>query len=300
VDHLVWTSRPVLRAPVLVCAFRGWSDGGQAASLAATFLRERLGGERFCDLDPEEFYDFQETRPTVRLEDGLVRRIDWPENSTTHSDLPGTDRDIAILLGTEPQLRWRTFSNTVIELVRAMGIELVVTLGGLAADTPHTRPVPVTGTAVGDLGDRLGLSRSSYEGPTGIVGVLHDSLREAGVPSASLWAAVPHYISVSPNPKAALALLDRLGALLETHFDTMELGQAAVRFERQVSSAVASDDDVSTYVRDLERRADAGEEPLRDLPTGDELAAELQKFLSDRSNDSGSDRSSDSGDGDGE
>jgi proteasome assembly chaperone (PAC2) family protein len=287
VDHLQWTSRPALRSPVLVCAFRGWSDGGQAASLAATFVRESLGGERFCDVDPEEFYDFQETRPTVRLEDGLIRRIDWPDNTATFSELPGTDRDIVVLLGTEPQLRWRTFSKTVLELVQTMGIELVVTLGGLAADTPHTRPVPVTGSAEGDLGERLGLSRSSYEGPTGIVGVLHDALREASIPSASLWAAVPHYISVSPNPKAALALLDRLGALLETHFETMELGQAAVRFERQVSSAVSSDDDVSTYVRDLERRADAGEEPLRDLPTGDELAAELQKFLSDRSRDLG-------------
>jgi superfamily I DNA/RNA helicase len=135
--------------------------------------------------------------------------------------------------------------------------------------------------------ERLGLSRSSYEGPTGIVGVVHDVCREASIPSASLWAAVPHYISVSPNPKAALALLDRLAALLETRFDTMELGQASVRFERQVSSAVQSDDDVSSYVRDLERRTDAGEEPLRDLPTGDELAAELQKFLSDRGHDAG-------------
>ena len=221
----------------------------------------------------------------MRLEDGLVRRIDWPENSVTFAELPGTDRDILILLGQEPQLRWKTFSNTVLDVARAMNVELLITLGGLLADTPHTRPVPVTGTAEGDMAERLGLSRSSYEGPTGIVGVVHDVCRDAAIPSASLWAAVPHYISVSPNPKAALALLDRLGAMLETRFDTMELGQASVRFERQVSSAVASDDDVSSYVRDLERRTDAGEEPLRDLPTGDELAAELQKFLSDRGHD---------------
>jgi proteasome assembly chaperone (PAC2) family protein len=272
---------------VLVCAFSGWNDGGQAATLAATFLRESLGAERICDLDPEEFYDFQETRPTVRLEDGEIRRIDWPENSVTVAELPELERDVAILVGIEPQMRWRTFSKTVLELAKALDVEFVITLGGLLADTPHTRPVPVTGTAEGDLAERLGLSRSSYEGPTGIVGVVHDVFREAGIPSASLWAAVPHYISVSPNPKAALALVDRLGALLETHFQTMELGQAAVRFERQVTSAVASDDDVSTYVRDLERRTDAGEEPLRDLPTGDELAAELQKFLSDRGRDQG-------------
>jgi len=283
----VWNNRPVLRNPVLVCAFKGWNDGGQAATLAATFLRESLGGERLVDVDPEEFYDFQETRPTVRLEDGLVRRIDWPENSVTYAQLPGAERDIAILLGNEPQLRWRTFSNAVLEVARSLNVELVITLGGLLADTPHTRPVPVTGTAEGDMAERLGLTRSNYEGPTGIVGVLHDVCRDASIPSASLWAAVPHYISVSPNPKAALALLDRLGALLDTRFDTMELGQASVRFERQVSSAVASDDDVSSYVRDLERRADAGEEPLRDLPTGDELAAELQQFLSDRGRDGG-------------
>jgi proteasome assembly chaperone (PAC2) family protein len=287
VEHLEWNSRPALRHPVLVCAFRGWNDGGQAATLAATFLRESLGAERFVAIDPEEFYDFQETRPTVRLEDGDIRRIDWPENAVTYAELPGTGRDILILLGIEPQLRWRTFSKTVLEVARAMNVELVITLGGLLADTPHTRPVPVTGTAEGDMAQRLGLSRSSYEGPTGIVGVVHDVCRAESIPSASLWAAVPHYISVSPNPKAALALIDRLGALLETRFDTMELGQASVRFERQVSSAVASDDDVSSYVRDLERRTDAGEEPLRDLPTGDELAAELQKFLSDRGADPG-------------
>ena len=150
---------------MLVCAFRGWNDGGQAATLAATFLRETLGAERFCDLDPEEFYDFQETRPTVRLEDGMIRRIDWPENSVTHAALPGLERDVAILLGIEPQLRWRTFSQTVLELVRALKIEFVITLGGLLADTPHTRPVPVTGTADGEVATKLGLSRSSYEGP---------------------------------------------------------------------------------------------------------------------------------------
>ena len=174
----------------------------------------------------------------------------------------------------------------MLELVRALKIEFVITLGGLLADTPHTRPVPVTGTADGEMAT----ARSQ---PLELRGPDRDRRRAArrvpggGVPSASLWAAVPHYISVSPNPKAALALIDRLGALLETHFQTMELGQAAVRFERQVTSAVASDEDVSTYVRDLEKRMDAGEEPLRDLPTGDELAAELQRFLSDRGQEPG-------------
>ena len=150
---------------MLVCAFRGWNDGGQAATLAATFLRETLGAERFCELDPEEFYDFQETRPTVRLEDGTIRRIDWPENSVTHAALPGLERDVAILLGIEPQLRWRTFSQTVLELARAMKVEFVITLGGLLADTPHTRPVPVTGTADGEVATKLGSQPLELRGP---------------------------------------------------------------------------------------------------------------------------------------
>jgi proteasome assembly chaperone (PAC2) family protein len=273
---------------VLVCAFKGWNDGGQAATLAATFLRESLGAERVVDIDPEEFYDFQETRPTVRLEDGHVRRIDWPENSVTYAELPGTERDVLILLGIEPQLRWRTFSETVLAIARALQVELVITLGGLLADTPHTRPVPVTGTAEGDMAERLGLSRSSYEGPTGIVGVVHDALREASIPSASLWAAVPHYISVSPNPKAALALLSRLALLLETSFDTTKLSQDAVQFEREVSHAVSADEKISRYVRELESRSDeradddADEESPPLLASGDDIASQIERYLAER------------------
>jgi proteasome assembly chaperone (PAC2) family protein len=278
-ETLVWNERPALRDPVLVCAFRGWNDGGQAATLSATFLRDRLAAQPFCQIDPEEFYDFQEVRPQVILDDGGLRRIDWPENVFSFAALPGGERDVAVLVGIEPQNRWRTFSQCVVQVARATGIQLVVTLGGLLADTPHSRPVPVTGTADGELAVRLGLTTSRYEGPTGIVGVVHDQCRQAGLESASLWAAVPHYVSVAANPKASLALVQRLGDLLDTRFDTTELAQAAVVFEREVGRAVAADEDVSRYVRQLEARVDTLGSGLTDIPDGDELAAQFEEFL---------------------
>ena len=269
VTHLIWDDRPALRDPVLVCAFRGWNDGGQAATLSATFLRERTEARRICGIDPEEFYDFQEVRPHVTLTDGLLRRVDWPENDVHMGALPGTERDLLVLIGIEPQNRWRTFADAVVEIARETGAGMVVTLGGLLADTPHSRPVPVTGSADPDVAERLGLSPSRYEGPTGIVGVLTDRCRGAGLTSVSLWAAVPHYISITPNPKAALALVERLGELLGARFESLELSQAAVSFERQVGRAVAADEEVSRYVRELETRADEGDEELGDIPTGE-------------------------------
>lgn len=273
--------RPELRRPVLVAAFRGWNDGGQGASLAASFLAREWGGVRFADVDPESFYDFQATRPTVSLEDGLTRRIDWPDNAFFHAGLPGTDRDVVLLLGVEPSLRWQTFSGLVVELARELGVELVVTLGALLADVPHTRPAPITGTATDEgLVERLGLQASRYEGPTGIVGVLHDTCRRAGIDSASLWAAVPHYVSLAPSPRAALALCDRLGELLGAAIDTKELRDAADRYAEQVSEAVASDEETAAYVEELEQRADTLTE--EDLPSGDTLAEQLTRFLRER------------------
>jgi len=282
---LVWTDRAPLRDPVLVCAFRGFSDGGHAATLAATFLRDNLDSRTICDIDPEEFYDFQEVRPHVSLIDGRIRHIEWPENRFSATHLPGRERDLVVLIGIEPQNRWKTFSQAIVSVARDVGAGLVVTLGGLLADTPHSRPVPITGTADADLAERLGLSPSTYEGPTGIVGVLHDACRHAGLTSASLWAAVPHYISITPNPKAALALLERLQTLLDTRFETLELSQAALAFERQVARAVSADDEVSRYVRQLEERADALGDDLGELPTGDALAAQFEEFLAERSQD---------------
>jgi proteasome assembly chaperone (PAC2) family protein len=264
---------------VLVAAFRGWNDGAQGASLAASFLAQSWSAERFADIDPEEFYDFQAVRPHVRLEEGLTRKIDWPENAFYSAAVPGADRDAVILLGVEPNTRWRTFSEAVTGLAAELGVDLFVTLGALLADVPHTRPAPVTGSASDpELVQELGLAASRYEGPTGIVGVLHDSCRAAGIPSASLWAAVPHYVSLAASPKAALALSERLAALLGTSLDLGDLERAAEAYELQVSAAVAQDEQTEEYVHELESRRDALGEEL-DVPSGDTLAAELTRFL---------------------
>jgi predicted ATP-grasp superfamily ATP-dependent carboligase len=271
--------RPSLRRPVLVAAFRGWNDGAQGASLATSFLAQSWEARRFADLDPEEFFDFQATRPHVALEDGLTRRIDWPETVFYHGEIPGLDRDAVLTLGIEPNLRWRTFSDEVVELARDVGVELVVTLGALLADVPHTRPAPVTGSASDTkLVEELGLASSRYEGPTGIVGVIHDACRRAEVPSASLWAAVPHYASLAASPKAALALCTRLADLLGTEFELDDLERASAAYEAQVSDAVASDEETEAYVRQLEERRDALGDAL-DVPSGETLAAELTRFL---------------------
>jgi proteasome assembly chaperone (PAC2) family protein len=274
--------RPDLRDPVLVAAFRGWNDGGQGASLAAGYLAKEWGGARFAEIDSENFYDFQATRPHVSLEDGLTRKLDWPENGFFHAEIPGTGRDAVILLGTEPNLRWKTFSQLVLGLAQDLGVQRVVTFGSLLADVPHTRPAPVTAAATDEtLMEELGLEPSRYEGPTGIVGVLLDSCRNAGITSLSLWAAVPHYVSLAPSPRAALALVRRFGELMEIDVDVTDLQQAADEYSEQVTEAVSADADTSAYVEELERRVDmmSAEE---DLPTGDTLAAELTRFLRER------------------
>jgi proteasome assembly chaperone (PAC2) family protein len=282
-------SRPELEKPVLIAAFRGWNDGAQAASLAAGYLAKSWDAEQFAEIDPENFFDFQATRPHVSLEDGLTRRIDWPETGFYHARPEGFDRDIVLLLGIEPNLRWRTFSDLVVGLASELEVELMITLGALLADVPHTRPAPVTGSATdSELVERLGLSASRYEGPTGIVGVLHDACREAGIPSASLWAAVPHYVSLTPSPRAAVALCERLGSLIGVDIDVEELEEAAQSYEEQVSEAVASDEETASYVEELERRSDSIEEST-DLPSGDALAAELTRFLRERDEEGGED-----------
>jgi len=288
-DELHIEERPVLEHPVLIAAFRGWNDGGQGASLAGAYLAQAWAAERFATIESEAFYDFQATRPMVSLVDGETRRIDWPENTFLHAPMPGGGRDAIILLGVEPNLRWRTFSELIVGFLEELQVELIISLGSLLADVPHTRPCPVTGSASDpDLVERLGLSASRYEGPTGIVGVLHDACREAELPSASLWAAVPHYVSLTPSPKAALALCERLADVLETNIDTTELAEAAENYSEQVSEAVASDPDTAAYIEELEQRADTLAEEA-DLPSGDALAAELTQFLRDRERDNGDD-----------
>jgi predicted ATP-grasp superfamily ATP-dependent carboligase len=276
------SSRPALRNPVLIAAFRGWNDGGQGATLGGGYLAKQWGAESFAEIDSENFYDFQAVRPNVSLEDGLTRKIEWPSNTFLHAPIPGLDRDAVILLGVEPNLRWKTYTALVLELVHDLEVEFVVTLGSLLADVPHTRPAPVSAAASDPtLVEELGVEPSRYEGPTGIVGILLDECRQDGLPAVSLWAAVPHYVSLAPSPRAALALCRRLGELIGADIDVAELEQAAEEYSQQVTEAVESDGETAAYVEELERRVDLME-AAEELPSGDSLAAELTRFLRER------------------
>jgi proteasome assembly chaperone (PAC2) family protein len=282
---LQWEHRPDgLRAPALVCAFKGWNDAADAASSAIEFVGSALEAERFATIDPEEFYDFQATRPRTKLVDGQTREIVWPAVELFAARVPRAPRDLILVSGSEPSFRWRTFCQIVVELAEVLGTQLVVTLGALLADVPHTRPISVTGLSSDKaLVARLGLAPSSYEGPTGIVGILHAACQQAGLPSASLWAAVPHYIAATPNPKAALALVRKLEGLVGVAVDASELEVAAADYERQVNVAVQSDPDVQAFVERLEQAAasEAGDEPAS-LPSGETIARDLQRFLRQR------------------
>jgi proteasome assembly chaperone (PAC2) family protein len=281
---LRWEYRPDgLRAPALICAFKGWNDAADAASTAITFVGGALGAQRFATVDPEEFYDFQATRPRITLVDGDTREIVWPAVELFEARVPRAPRDLILLAGSEPSFRWGTFTKLIVELAEAIGTQLVVTLGALLADVPHTRPVSVTGLASDKaLVSRLGLAPSSYEGPTGIVGVLHAACQRAGLPSASLWAAVPHYIAATPNPKAALALVRKLEGLVGVAVDASGLETAAADYERQVNLAVQSDPDVQAFVERLEQASEAGDEEHGPLPSGETIARDLQRFLRQR------------------
>jgi predicted ATP-grasp superfamily ATP-dependent carboligase len=282
---LQWEHRPDgLRAPALICAFKGWNDAADAASTAITFVGGALGAERFATIDPEEFYDYQATRPLIKLVEGRTREIVWPEVELYAARVPRAPRDLILLSGSEPSFRWRTFAKLIVELAEALGAQLVVTLGALLADVPHTRPVSITGLASDSaLIARLGLNSSSYEGPTGIVGVLHAACQQAGLPSASLWAAVPHYIAAAPNPKAALALVRKLEGLVGVAVNAAELESAAADYERQVNLAVQSDPDIEAFVERLEQAtgSDAGDQS-GSLPSGETIARDLQRFLRQR------------------
>jgi proteasome assembly chaperone (PAC2) family protein len=286
VPPLRWERRPDgLRAPALVCAFKGWNDAGESATSAVSFMGAALDATRFATIDPEEFVDFQATRPQVKLVDGRTRAIEWPEWEVYEARVPRAPRDLVILTGPEPSYRWRAFCSQVVELAEALGVQLVVTLGALLADVPHSRPVSVTAFASDPaLVERLALQPPTYEGPTGIVGVLQNTCAEAGMPAASLWAAVPHYVAVAPNPKGALAILRRLESLVGVTVDAQDLETAAVDYERQVTRAVELDPEVQAFVERLERAADEEEGPtdLSQLPSGDVLAREFQRFLRQR------------------
>jgi len=275
---------PQLRAPVMVAAFAGWNDAASAATTALETMAASLEAEPVAEIDPEEFYDFQVTRPTIRMADGEAREVDWPDNTIYAARVQSAERDLVIVSGVEPNLRWRTFAGAVIEAAERLDVEMVVTLGALLADVPHTLPVPITGLASDpELVERLSLSRSSYEGPTGIVGIIHDACRRRGLTSASLWAAVPHYVAAVPNPKAALALLRRLEGFTGVAIEASELEEAMGRFETQVDRAVAANPEIEELVRRLEtERAEEDQIELEDMPSGDSIAQDFQRFLRQR------------------
>jgi proteasome assembly chaperone (PAC2) family protein len=277
--HLIRTAQPTLHQPVLVAAFEGWNDAGEAATFAARFLSERWDAEPFATIDPEEFFDFTSTRPQVQLDDDGQREIVWPSTTLSSASVPDADLDIIFVVGSEPQLKWRTFCDEIVEVATEYEARLVVSLGALLAEIPHTRPVSVVGTAYeGELVRRMGLTQSAYQGPTGIVGVLHDAFRRAAIPSASLWAAVPTYVPSAPSPKAALALVERISELLSVPLTTTELEIATASYERQIDELVADDDDTAAYVARLEEAVDA--DPPDEEFHGD-LIAEVERFLRD-------------------
>lgn len=275
--HVIRTAHPRLRRPILLAAFEGWNDAGEAASFAVRFLADQWDAQPLATIDPEEFFDFTTTRPEVHLDDEGRREITWPTNELLYGTVPGADVDVVLLAGTEPQLRWRTFCTQIVELAQEFEVGLAVTLGALLAEVPHSRPVTVAGNAYEpELVRRLALQESHYEGPTGIVGVLHDALRTAGVPSASLWAAVPTYVPGAPSPKAALALVERAAELLAVPVATTELEIASASYERQIDALVADDEDTAAYVARLEEEAD--DEGAVVLDDGD-LIEEVERFL---------------------
>ncbi len=276
-EHVRWMARPPLREAVVIAAFEGWNDAGDAASTAARYLIDRWDAELIADVDPEDFYDFTSTRPHVRLDDDGRRVIDWPATEIYAARIPGSDQAVVVIVGTEPQLHWRTYTNELTEVAGSVGARLCITLGALLAEVPHTRPTPVVGTAYEpDIVAGLDLQPSRYEGPTGIVGVLHDAWRRAGLRSASLWATVPSYVPGAPSPKAALALVERTAAMLETWVATTDLEIASASYERQVSELVDADEETATYVSSLEERHDGASGVL---PSAESLAEEVERFL---------------------
>lgn len=290
--HLILEQIPRLKRPLCIVAFAGWNDAAGAATGAVKFLVEGLAATRFASIDPEDFYNFSEVRPHVRFADEArsEREVVWPANEFYYTELPEFSQDVVLGVGIEPHYHWKTFSGLFLRLVEECRIGLVVSLGALLADVVHTRPVGISG-ASGDpeLRARLGMRPSRYEGPTGIVGVLHDSCLQHGIPSVSLWASVPHYISALPNPKATLALVRRVMSLVDFNLDLTDLQDASRAFDSQLAEALAQDPKIAAYVKQLEERL-AEEEKVPpgggdDLPTGKELVEELERFLRNRKKD---------------
>ncbi|KQX11269.1 carboxylate--amine ligase [Streptomyces sp. Root431] len=268
---------PELIDPVMVAAFEGWNDAGDAASTAVAHLDREWKGEVFAALDAEDYYDFQVNRPTVFLDNG-VRKITWPTTRLSVVRIGGDKpRDLVLVRGIEPSMRWRSFCNELLAFAHELGVEMVVILGALLGDTPHTRPVPVSGvTSDPDLARTMDLEETRYEGPTGIVGILQEACTHAGVPAVSLWAAVPHYVSQPPNPKATLALLNRLEDLIGLRIPLGELPEDARAWQLGVDQLAAEDSEVAEYVQTLEEARDTAELPEA---SGEAIAREFERYL---------------------
>src|SRR5918995_3127692 len=283
VTHGDYQPRPELSNPVMVCAFGGWNDGGEAATTAVRTLRSQWGARRFAEIDPEEFYDFQVHRPTVRLIEGSTRRIDWPASRFFSARI--NDRDAIVFVGVEPNMRWRTYADAILQVCNDLDVSLLVTLGAFLADVPHTRPAPVNAASEDEAWlARPGILPARYEGPTGIVGVLNSAASRAGLSALSLWAAAPHYLPQSRNPKVALALLEALRDLTGLEIDTGEIDLAARVFEREVTEAIEEDGNLAAYVRRLEEASEVDGDEDDDasalqVASGEDIAAELERFL---------------------
>jgi proteasome assembly chaperone (PAC2) family protein len=268
---------PALVDPVMIAAFEGWNDAGEAATAAVDHLIAAWSAQTVAALDPEDFYDFQVNRPTVSLGPDGERQLTWPTSQLAVCRPPGSERDLVLLRGIEPNMRWREFCAQLLATADDLGVQMVVTLGALLADTPHTRPVPVTGTATdAELVDRLKIQESRYEGPTGIVGVFQDACDRLDMPAVSFWAAVPHYVAQPPCPKATLALLGQVEDLLEVSVPLGDLPEEARAWERGVDELSREDSEVAEYVRALEESRDAA-----DLPeaSGEAIAKEFERYL---------------------
>jgi proteasome assembly chaperone (PAC2) family protein len=277
-DNVADAEPPDLVEPVVVAAFEGWNDAGDAASTALEHLELSWDATPLAAVDPEDYYDFQVTRPTVHLVDGISRRIEWPTTRLSVCRPPGADHDVVLIRGSEPNMRWRSFCGELISYLDRLGATTVVTLGALLTDTPHTRPVPVTGTTYdASSAARFGLEASRYTGPTGIVGVFQDACVQAGIPAISFWAAVPHYVSQAPDPKAAVALLHRVEEVLDLEVPLGGLPEQAEAWERTVSEMADADDEVREYVRSLEERTES--ESVLPETSGDSIAADFERYL---------------------
>lgn len=279
--------QPELHDPVAIIAFAGWNDAASAATNAARFVIRRMGARRFATVDPEYFFDFRETRPNVRIDARGNREIQWPVNDFFYARNPVGPHDVVVAVGTEPNLRWGGFTSAYTSLFKDLGVNMALTVGALMADVPHTRPVRVTGSAQDpELNERLGLSPSRYEGPTGIVGVLHQAMREASLPAASLWANVPHYITTAQNPPATAALLRRLGPITGLEFDLADLESASERFVSEVETAIKANPEVVDYVRRLEQAIDEGAVDEPSLPRAEDVVLDVERFLRGERDDS--------------